>query len=104
MLYNNNTNNFALALIKYTKHCRSSKNRKNLLYTMRSHLYLEKTFDSTLVPSPESSLSLYYCFNIYIFANMSMIARLVTINVTPNVENNGFEPMTPCLQSRCSTS
>ena len=48
MLYNNNTNNFALALIKYTKHCRSSKNRKNLLYTMRSHLYLEKTFDSTL--------------------------------------------------------
>ena len=48
MLYNNNTNNFALALIKYTKHCRSSKNRKNLLYTMRSHLYLEKTFDGTL--------------------------------------------------------
>ena len=21
----------------------------------------------------------------------------------PNVENNGFEPLTPCLQSRCSS-
>ena len=23
--------------------------------------------------------------------------------VMPNVENNGFEPLTPCLQSRCSS-
>ena len=24
-------------------------------------------------------------------------------NETTNVENNGFEPLTPCVQSRCSS-
>ena len=36
---------------------------------------------------------------------MSKIFFLMTVFNTAygNVENNGFEPLTPCLQSRCSS-
>ena len=42
-------------------------------------------------------LQLFYCstYSFCLYFNMSMIAVLV--------ENIGFEPMTPCLQSRCSS-
>ena len=31
---------------------------------------------------------------------MSMI---LSANIVARVENNGFEPLTPCVQSRCSS-
>ena len=36
---------------------------------------------------------------------MSMYASFLLdmISLTEHVENNGFEPLTPCLQSRCSS-
>lgn len=42
-------------------------------------------------------LQLFYCstYSSCLYLNMSMIAVFV--------ENIGFEPMTPCLQSRCSS-
>ena len=44
----------------------------------------------------DSSLFLLYV----LFSNMSKFS----LPIMDRVENNGFEPMTPCLQSKCSTS
>ena len=48
----------------------------------------------------------------FTFVNMSKIAiplrgeewiQVTCVTLDPSVENNGFEPLTPCLQSRCSS-
>ena len=36
-------------------------------------------------------------------SNMSKISFLVENLITTIVENNGFEPLTLCVQSRCSS-
>ena len=40
-----------------------------------------------------------FAFFTFCLSNMSMIA----CPLGGRVENNGFEPLTPCLQSRCSS-
>ena len=40
--------------------------------------------------------SLYICFRI-------IMSKIVSEYKTRIVENNGFEPLTPCVQSRCSS-
>ena len=40
---------------------------------------------------------------IYVVALITRSTRFHDVNVLFLVENNGFEPMTPCLQSRCSS-
>ena len=36
----------------------------------------------------------------FVFARLSFLSNM---SMTSFVENNGFEPLTPCLQSRCSS-
>ena len=40
---------------------------------------------------------------IYVASLITRSTRFHDVNVLFLVENNGFEPMTPCLQSRCSS-
>ena len=40
---------------------------------------------------------------IYVVSLITRATRFHDVNVLFLVENNGFEPMTPCLQSRCSS-
>ena len=50
----------------------------------------------------DSSLFFFYAFA----SNMSKISVARTCPLgqgAPRVENNGFEPLTPCLQGRCSS-
>ena len=44
------------------------------------------------------------CFNSYSSPYRIPVRPFQYVNVLlPVVENNGFEPLTPCLQSRCSS-
>ena len=48
--------------------------------------------------------TLFFLLFKYFYLNMSKIVPAWhAIGVMPSVENNGFEPLTPCLQSRCSS-
>jgi hypothetical protein len=62
--------------------------------------------DSTSRAGTAHTFSCFVIFQLlYSFAcvNMSKIFAFRALRRRKLVENNGFEPLTPCLQSRCSS-
>ena len=49
------------------------------------------------------ALLVFLLVYLLLMSNMSKISFLVENLITTIVENNGFEPLTLCLQSRCSS-
>ena len=49
------------------------------------------------------ALLVFILVYLLLMSNMSKISFLVENLITTIVENNGFEPLTLCLQSRCSS-